>query len=189
MKYICGLLLLAVASCSCTNRSAEPAGQGSSVTQVAEPSDVIDQKLMLALSQAKNFHHKAKVYMSDGNTVAATASVREILSLRFPANAPEAEDVRNDARALLARLLVGEGNLEEAMNVVREGLGSATRESFFTANLHTVEGEIHEARAQVMDADPAQKDKAIVERHAAIDAFDASNKIDKKLQDELLENR
>lgn len=188
MKSICALLLLALAGCSCMNKAPEP-GQGSSVTQVTEPSDVIDQKLMLALSQAKNFHHKAKVYMSDGNTAAAIASVREILSLRFPANAPEAEDVRNDARALLARLLVGEGNLEEAMNVVREGLGSATRESFFTANLHTVEGEIHEARAQVMDADPAQKAKAIVERHAAIDAFDASNKIDKKLQDQLLENR
>ena len=183
MRYVLILLLLA----ACTSKPSEPSA-GSSVTQITDPSDVsdvIDQRLMLALSQAKNFHHKAKVYMTDGNTAAAIASVREILSLRFPANAPEAEDVRNDARALLARLLVGENNLEEAMNVVREGLGSATRDSFFTANLHTVEGEIHEARAQVMDADPSQKDKATLEHHAAIDAFDASNKIDKKLMDQL----
>ena len=60
---------------------------------------------MIALSKAKNFHHKAKVYMSDGNIAEAIASVREILSLQFPAGAPEAEDVRNDARALLAKLL------------------------------------------------------------------------------------
>jgi hypothetical protein len=182
---------LALASCSCTSKPDSDLGTGSSVTHVTEPADAIDQKLMIALSQAKNFHHKAKVYMSDGNTASAIASVREILSLHFPANAPEAEDVRNDARALLARLLVGQGQLEDAMNVVKEGLGSATRESFFTANLYTVKGEIHEARAQALDAetDPAAKAKAIDERHAAIESFDASNKIDKKLQDQLMENR
>ena len=40
--------------------------------------DVIDEELMVALGQAKNFHRKAKVYMSDGNLPAATASVRQI---------------------------------------------------------------------------------------------------------------
>jgi hypothetical protein len=60
-----------------------PAPRGS-VTKVPEAGDVIDQELMIALAQAKNFHHKAKVYMSDGNLVAATASVRQILSLRVP---------------------------------------------------------------------------------------------------------
>jgi hypothetical protein len=179
------LVCLVLVAVSCTEKPNDK--ETGSVTQVAEPSDAIDQSLMIALSQAKNFHHKAKVYMSDGNTVAAIAAVREILSLRFPANAPEAEDVRNDARALLARLLVGQGDLEGAMNAVREGLGSATRESFFTANLHTVEGEIHEARAQQLDA--TDKQKATAERHAAIDAFDASNKIDKKLQDALMGTR
>ena len=184
------VMLAALMACgSCTDKSDKPdktEGGGSSVTHVTEPSDAIDQKLMVALSQAKNFHHKAKVYMSDGNTAAAIASVREILSLRFPPNAPEADDVRNDARALLARLLVGEGELDEAMNVVKEGLSSA-RESFFTANLYTVKGEIHEARAQALDA--TDKAKATEERHAAIESFDASNKIDKKLQDQLLEQR
>ena len=85
MKLMIALVLL-VASCS----QSKP-DQGA-VTRITDPSEVIDQKLMLALSQAKNFHHTAKVYMSDGNTTAAIASVREILSLHFPANAPEAED-------------------------------------------------------------------------------------------------
>ncbi len=184
---MCCVLVLA----SCSSQGQPEPGTGSSVTHVTEPADAIDQNLMIALSQAKNFHHKAKVYISDGNVAAAIASVREILSLRFPANAPEAEDVRNDARALLARLLVGQNQLEEAMNVVKEGLGSATRESFFTANLYTVKGEIHEARALQLDgdSDPASKAKAVDERHAAIESFDASNKIDKKLQDQLMENR
>ena len=186
MKYI--VLLAFVAACSCSAKHGDPGEGSGSVTQVTDPADAIDQKLMIALSQAKNFHHKAKVYMSDGNTAAAIASVREILAIRFPP-APEADDVRNDARALLARLLVGQGQLDEAMNVVKEGL-SSPRESFFVANLYTVKGEIHEARAQQLEAqDPTAKAKLVEEHHAAIEAFDQSNRIDKKLQDQLMENR
>lgn len=182
MKHV--IWLLAVVACTCTSPSSSQQ-QHSDITHTAEPSDVIDEKLMLALSQAKNLHHKAKVYTSDGNVAAAIASVREILSLHFPANAPEAEDVRNDARALLARLLVGQGQLDEAMNVITEGLAQSQRESFFVANLYTVKGEVLEARATALDADPANKAKAVELRHAAIDAYDASNKIDKRLQDQL----
>jgi len=145
------LAIAAIAAIAACQAEAPPPPQGS-VTKVPEPGDVIDQELMIALAQAKNFHHKAKVYMSDGNAAEAMASVRQILSLRFPAGAPEAEDVRLDARALLAKLLVGQGQLEEAMKTVSEGLGQATRESFFVANLHTVRGEIHEARAAQLPA-------------------------------------
>ncbi len=184
MKWVIAFAFIAGASCTSCTTNHDAQGSGS-VTQVTDPADAIDQKLMIALSQAKNFHHKAKVYMSDGNTDAAIASVREILSIRFP-NAPEADDVRNDARALLARLLVGKGQLDEAMNVVMEGL-SSPRESFFVANLYTVKGEIHEARATQMAAAPdADKAKVSAERHAAIDAFTKSNDIDKKLQDQLM---
>jgi hypothetical protein len=186
MKQLAVLLVIFIASCTSCTSSDHDAPQR--VTRVAEPSDAIDQKLMLALSQAKNFHHKAKIYMSDGNTVAAIAAVREILSLHFPPNAPEADDVRNDSRALLARLLVGQGQLDEAMNVVTEGLGQSQRDSFFVANLYTVKGEILEARAAALDADPANKPRAVELRHAAIDAYDTSNKIDKKLQDQLTES-
>ena len=75
------------------------------------------------------------------------------------------------------------------MTVVKEGLASASRESFFSANLYTVKGEIHEANAQKLDADPATKARATDERHQAIESFEASNKIDKKLQAQLMESR
>lgn len=183
---------LAIAFGACTGCTSQKSQDGhGSVTQVTDPADAIDQKLMVALSQAKNFHHKAKVYMSDGNTPAAIAAVREILSLKFPDNAPEGVDVKNDARALLARLLMGQGQLDEAMNVVKEGLGSSSRESFFVANLYTVKGEIHQTRADQLEAstNPADQAKVKDERHAAIEAFDTSNTIDKKLQDQLMESR
>jgi hypothetical protein len=123
--------------------------------------------------------------MSDGNLAAATASVRQILSLRFPVHAPEAEDVRLDARALLAKLLVSQGQVEEAMRTVDEGLAQASRESFFVANLHTVQGEIHEARAvQLEDAkDPV---RAAEEKRAAIAAYDRSIQINEALQKRLM---
>ena len=97
---VVALAISVTAACS-TDREATPTPS----TRLAEPSDVIDEELMIALGQAKNFHRKAKVYLSDGNLVAATVSVRQILSLQFPKGAPEADDVRLDARALLAKLL------------------------------------------------------------------------------------
>ena len=161
-----------------------------SMTRVADPGDAIDQALMIALGQAKNFHHKAKVYMTDGNLTAATAAVRQILSLGFPRGAPEADDVRNDARALLAKLLVGQGQLDEAMRVVQEGLAQSQRESFFVANLYTVRGEIHEARATAFDAQ-GEPGKALAsdERHQAIGSYDRSIQINERLQKKLMEER
>lgn len=181
-------LVLALAAVACTDK--EPA-TGRPVTRVADPADVIDQDLMVALAQAKNFHHKAKVYRSDDNLPAATAAVRQILSLRFPANAPEADDVRNDARALLGKLLVEQGQLDEAMRTVTEGIAQSSRESFFVANLYTVKGEIHEARAAELAAitPPVARETIVAERHLAIQAFDKSITINEALQKKLMQER
>jgi tetratricopeptide (TPR) repeat protein len=175
-----------VALAGCHAREAPPAQTGDSVTQLGEPSDAIGKDLMLALGQAKNLHHKAKVLVSDGDIAGAIASVRQILSLRFPAGAAEADDVRDDARALLAKLLVGQGQLDEAQRTVDEGLAQSPRESFFVANLYTVSGEIHEARAAQLGSGDV---RATDERHAALEAFDRSLKIDEALQKKLVEGR
>ena len=161
----------------------EPAAQGDS-------SEVIGRDLMISLGQAKNFHRKAKVYMTDGNLAAATASVRQVLSLPFPKGAPEAEDVRNDARALLAKLLVSQGQIDEATRTVDEGLAQSQRESFFVANLYTVQGEIHEARAAAFDAaGDSEKAAATEQRRAAITSYDRSIQINERLQKKLVEER
>lgn len=179
-----------ITACSNERETAAPTSSSPSVTRVADSGDVIDQDLMISLAQAKNFHHKAKVYMTDGNLLAATASVRQILSVRFPAGTPEADDVRNDARALLAKLLVTQNQLDEAMRTIEEGLAQSQRESFFVANLYTVQGEIHEARAAQLDAEgQPNKAKASDERRAAITSYDRSIKINEALQKQLMEQR
>jgi len=193
MKYVPILIavaaLAALVTCAADREPAQTQAPAPT-THTPDPADVIGKPLMLSLSRAKNLHHKAKIYISDGNIPAAIASVREILSLEFPAGAPEAEDVRNDARALLGKLLVGQGELDEAMRVVQEGIASSQRKSFFVANLLTVEGEIHEARAEKLATatDAASKARVVDEKHAAIEAFDRSNQIDVELQKQLTEH-
>jgi hypothetical protein len=187
-----GIVLLAVAMFVTGRVSvphSSPTTPGPNVTEIKEGRDAIDENLMVALNQAKNFHRKAKVYMSDGNLPAATVTVRQILTIQFPAAAAEADDVRNDARALLAKLLVSQGQLDEAMRVVDEGLAASSRESFFVANLHTVRGEIFEARAANLDAEGAEKSTSAAERRLAIDAYDKSIQINAKLQKQLMEKR
>jgi hypothetical protein len=166
-------------------------GKSGGVTRITEPEDAIDEALMVALSQAKNFHHKARVYMSDGQLPLATTAVRQILAIKFPAGAPEAEDVRTDARALLAKLLVAQGQVDAAMSIVDEGLASATRESFFVANLYTVKGEVLQAQAELLVAtgQPADGDRAREIRKQAIVAFDKSIAINEALQKQILEEK
>lgn len=170
-------------------------GDHRSVTRLADPSDLahedaprISEELMLALAQAKNFHHRAKVFMADGNPTEAKSSVRRILSLRFPPNAPEAEDVRADARALLAKLMMGAQELDEAARVVDEGLADSTRDSFFVANLYTVKGELHEAMAKAAAAQgPGNEATATEHRREAIRAFDRAIAINAAIQRRLVE--
>ena len=178
--------VIAITGCFSCNSEKDPPP----TTRTADPTEVIGEELMISLSKAKNFHHKARVYISDGKVADAIASVRAILSLEFPAGAPEAEDVRNDARALLAKLLVGQNQIEDAMTVVTEGIAQSQRESFFVANLYTVKGEVHEARAAALDgSDPATKAKISEEKRAAIEAYDKSNQINTVLQQRLMEER
>jgi tetratricopeptide (TPR) repeat protein len=193
MKSILLAVALALVLAACSSERDPGAGREVPTTRLPDPgesADLIGQDLLVALAQAKNFHHKARVYMTDGNLTAATASVRQILSLAFPRGAPEAEDVRNDARALLAKLLVSQGQLDEAARTIDEGLAQSQRESFFVANLYTVQGEIHEARAAAIDvsSEPG-KTAAGTERHAAIESFDHSIQINMRLQKKLMEER
>jgi hypothetical protein len=188
MRYV----ILAILGISLTSlvTLAACTGEREPAAAQADSSDVIGRDLMIALGQAKNFHRKAKVYMADGNLLAATGAVRQVLSLQFPRGAPEAEDVRNDARALLAKLLMSQGQIEEATRTVDEGLAQSQRESFFMANLYTVQGEIHEARAAAFTADgESGKASAVDERRAAIASYDRSIQINERLQKKLLEER
>jgi hypothetical protein len=154
-----------------------------SVTAPPTEATVTDERLMLALSQAKNYHHTADVYLADGQTDGAIQAIASILRIPFPPGAPEGLDALLDARARLAKLYLGAGKLDEAQRVVDEGLAAPARESFFLANLWTVAGEVAEARGKSLDAtDPAAAREA---RHRAIEAFGRSIEIAERIQKQL----
>jgi tetratricopeptide (TPR) repeat protein len=182
--------LALVVSCKASAPTADPpADRGPSpersVTEIGEPEDALGEPLMIALSQAKNFHHRADVYSKDGKLDQAADSLRRILDIPFPEGSPEGEDVRHDARARLAKLLLGRGLLDEAMATVEEGLASATRESFFVANLWRMRGQVFEVRGDLHEeTDPRASAEA---RREAIRSYDRSIAINEELLSRLPE--
>ena len=174
---------LLAASCGSREDGAAAGDPEARVTQLTEPTDALSEELMLALALAKNHHHKADVYLKEARIEDAVSEIRQILSVPFPADAPEGQDVQLDARARLAKLLVTRGRLDEAMNVVDSGIAGASRDSFFLGNLHSVRGEVWEARAvAVEEEDPAAAREARVE---AIRAFDRAIEIENRLLEKL----
>jgi hypothetical protein len=154
-------------------------------TRIPEPEDVIDEALMLSLAQAKNFHLKADVHLQDGNVDAAIAEVARVLTVPFPPDAPERQDVLLDARARLAKLLLGKGDAAAALRAVDDGIAAATRESFFLANALTVRAEVLTYQAtRVSDEATARE----LRRHA-IEALDRANAINLRLQRELMQEK
>jgi hypothetical protein len=166
-----------VAGCASRDDGA-PSGRRR-VTELPQPGPELSQELMIALAMARNHHHKADVYLKEARVEQATAAVRQILSIQFPTGAAEGEDIEQDARVRLAKLLVPQGKLDEAMAVVNEGIARARRDSFFLANLHSMRGEVLEARAaRIADRDKAA---AAAARREAIESYDKAIEIEKAL--------
>lgn len=144
---------------------------GGSTTDPLAPRGEVSEALLVALAQARNYHHLADVQLADGNTQAAIDAVAQVLDVPFPLGSIEEEDVKLDARARLAKLYLSAGRLAEAERVVADGIAGARRESFFLANLYAVKAKLHEARG---------------EKRQAIEALERSIEINKKLQQEVL---
>jgi hypothetical protein len=167
---------------SCTS-DGKDSGSEERITQLPQPDDTLSPELLLPLRQAQNLHHIADVQLQMGKVAEAADSVRQILSLSFPAGAPEAEDVTLDARARLARLLVPQGKLADALATLDEGIQKATRESFFLSNDYTARGEVLEAMAMQLDA--TDKASADQKREDAIRSRKKAIAIDQALMKQL----
>ena len=178
---VAAIALAGLVGAGCASRPED--GPGRRVTELPAPGPELSQELMLGLSLARNYHHKADVYLKEAKVEQAVASVRQILTIRFPAGSAEGEDVVNDARARLAKLLVTRGALDEAQKVLDDGITAASRQSFFVANLHTVRGEVMEARAAQSDESDAAASTAA--RKQAIESYDRAIAIQKALIDQL----
>lgn len=194
MRRIHGMILAVaaagvVAGCAQDDRDGDDRDQKKAgrITEITQPGDALSEELMLALSMAKNLHHKADVYLAEMRSDEAVKALKEILEIRFPEGAAEAEDVTLDARARLSKLLASQGSLDQALTVADDGIKAAKRRSFFLANLHAVRGEVLEGRAvQIEDKQP---DEAKALRRDAIKSLDEAIQIEKVLLDQRYQER
>ena len=167
-------LLLALSGCAAEKECSCPQGK------------LLDQQLMLLLSSARAYHHQADLYLQQGEVDRAVATVRKILAMDLSSRWPEAEEVRLDATARLAKLLLGQGKEDDALKTAEQGLAGAQRESFYLSNLHSVRGEVLEQRSKRLDSE-GQKEQARGAAREAISAFEKSIEINKRLQRKLLD--
>ncbi len=149
---------------------------------------VLNQSLMLLLANARSHHHQADLYLQQGEVDQAIGAVRRILALELDVKWPEAEEVRLDASARLAKLLLGQGNEAEALGQVDQSIAGAQRDSFYLANLHAVRGEILEHRSRRLTKE-LQTEQAKEVGREAIEAFERSISINKRLQKKLLKQQ
>ena len=194
--FLCALLTAGACASERTDRDstgqAGQAGEDRSVTTLPEANSrdlpALGEDLLIALAQAKNYHHKADIHLHEGDLDSALAAVRAILVIPFPEGAAEAEDVKLDAGARLAKLLIVKGDLDQATRVIDDSIARATRDSFFLANLYTVKGEVYEARANLLDDEDSDqaRNQARAARKSAIEAFDRSIAINTQLQKALV---
>ncbi len=172
-----GASLLGAASC----KSDKAEERCAPIHTIEVPADALSKELMASLGQAQNFHSKADVLIDNGELEQAAATLAMIFEIPFPKDAPEAEDVMADTRARLGKLDIELGKLDEGLALVDEGIATSTRPSFYLANLHTVRGQILQAKANAeaeAGGDPEAVKSARVE---AIKALDQSIQINEAL--------
>ncbi len=142
----------------------------------------VDERLVLALEEARAWQHRADTHLADGDPAAARADVEQVLGIKFPEGAPEGEEARLDAWARLARMDAADE--KKALDELDRGRREATRDSFYRAHLETVEGEIFEEKAKRIAGHDPEGAKAA--RREALAAYARSIEINKRVQQSLL---
>lgn len=177
MRRLVGIVAVAaLAACSAQRRGADRVWADRAV----------DERLMLALEEARALQHRADLHLAEAELAAATEDVTQVLKIAFPPSAPEGEEARLDAWATLARLHLAGGDDAGALADIAAARKEATRDSFYRAHVETVAGEIGEARAKRLEAGDADGARAI--RRQALDDYARSIAINKRVQAALIKD-
>ncbi len=187
MKH-CGshiLLALVVVACLVAGCAKAPSRARDQRCCPCKAGQQLDERLMATLASARAHHHQADIYQRQGQADQAMAAVKKILALDLDSRYPEAEEVRLDAAARLAKMMLSREDADQALGLVDGQIKGAQRESFYLSNLHSVRGEILEFQAKALDK-AGDKDRAKEVSREAIAAFERSIVINKKLQQRLL---
>lgn len=149
---------------------------------------LIDEHLMAALAQARALHHLADVHLEEGDPAKAEEAIGRIFEVDFPRGAPERDDVVVDAYGRLAKIQLAGDRLDEAAATLRKGHAESRRDTFYTASLNLIEGEIHEARskkAREAGDEPAARSEA----RLAIESYEQSIAINERVMERIARER
>ncbi|HEY3815570.1 MAG TPA: hypothetical protein VGL81_00280 [Polyangiaceae bacterium] len=152
--------------------SAEPAGPP------------VDESLLAFLSAARALHHEADVRQGASDTPGAIAALERLVALPSPP-AVEVDEVVADARARLAELRLGQGDVDGADRDVHAGLERVKGPTYFRGHLLEVEGLLEEARGNAL-ADAGKGADAARARARAVDLLEQAVKVQEGVIDRAL---
>jgi hypothetical protein len=139
-----------------------------------------NEAVMALLGTVRALHHEADVFEGAGEFERATSVVRRILSLDFPSNMAEAEDLRADAYGRLAELALRRAAPDEALSLADTGLRDTRREGVLRGRLMMVRGQSLGALADRAHA-AADEPAARRYREQAVEALEASIALNQRI--------
>ena len=152
-----------------------------------DPRPRVDKQLMACLGAIRAYHRQADLHLARNKPGQARGAVAQIVTMRcIQRKNPEIQEAVLDAYGRLARLHMQQGELTEAARWLAKGIKRKGPPSFFRANLYMVQGDLLDARATALDK-AGKKTKADGLRRQAIDAFEMSSKMNRKLLQELVQ--
>lgn len=148
---------------------------------------LVDRSLMACLGAMRAYHRQADLHLARGDHAGAVASVEQIVALKCASREnPEVQEAVLDAYGRLARLHLKRGALAQAGRYIQTGLKRPGGDSFFRANLHTIRGDWLDLRATGLDR-AGKRAEADALRRQAIQAFEVSARMNRRLLEELVE--
>lgn len=182
--------VLAASAClglACHERAAAPAPAPSAVTPCPEVATgtPVDKVLVAFLGKARAAHHSADLLEDKQDREGAVKILDELLTAKRIPERPEAQEVVADTRARLADLKSELGRFDEATRDVDSGLALVKGTTYYRGHLLEMRGLVHERHAKQLRTQ-GDLSAAKLAEEAALEAFEASMRVQQQVIDEVL---
>jgi len=183
----CCLLALSACLGFACDRAASPAPAPSAVTPCPEVAagTPVDKVLVAFLGKARADHHSADLLEDKQDPGGAVRVLEGLLTAKHIPERPEAQEVVADTRARLADLKSELGRFDEATREVDSGLALVKGTTYYRGHLLEMRGLVHERHAKQLRTQ-GDLGAAKVAEEAALEAFEASMRVQQQVIDEVL---
>jgi len=172
---------------ACHERAALPEPAPSALTPCPEVATgtPVDKVLVAFLGKARAAHHSADLLEDKQDRAGAVRVLEGLLTAKRIPERPEAQEVVADTRARLADLKSELGRFDEAAREVDSGLALVKGTTYYRGHLLEMRGLVHERHAKQLRTQ-GDLGAAKVAEEAALEAFEASMRVQQQVIDEVL---